>query len=79
MACVTEFLVAYDYGMGGLWALVAAPTAAAILSAYPEVEVVDERPPWLDDDEYAKLDHLRLDDEDPQGLLRVVIADRGRR
>jgi hypothetical protein len=75
-----EFLVAYDYGTGGLWAVVVAPSRQAILSAYPEVVVVDERPAWMSAEKYEQMrgDPLWLDDMPPQGLFRVVLADRER-
>jgi len=75
-----EFLVAYDYGMGGLWAIVLAESDAAIRSAYPELTVVHDRPPWMDDARYATLcaEPLRLDSPEPQGILKAVVADRNK-
>jgi hypothetical protein len=75
---LNEFLVAYDYGTGGLWAVVAAPSASAITDRYPEVQVVEQRPKWLDDEAYAKLERLGLDDDGPGTLFRAVLADRDR-
>jgi hypothetical protein len=72
-----EYLVAYDYGMGGLWAVLLAPSADAITATYPELAVAPERPQWIDDDRY---DHLRGEplwlDDPPSGILRAVVADR---
>jgi len=75
-----EFLVAYDYGMGGLWGVLIAPSAAAITAKFPELSIADALPPWMTD---ADLERHReaplwLDDEPSQGLLNVVIADRER-
>jgi len=72
-----EFLVAYDYGMGGLWAILMAPSADAITEKYPELGVAAKRPPWMGDDRYEQLrsDPLWLDDP-PSGILKAVIADR---
>jgi hypothetical protein len=73
-----EFLVVYDYGMGGLWAVVAAQSATAITDRYPEVQVVADRPTWLTEERYANLARLRLDDHGPGTLFRAVLADRDR-
>jgi hypothetical protein len=72
-----EFLVAYDYGMGGLWAIVMAPSQEAITSKYPELAVASERPPWMDDQMFEKLqsEPLWLDDP-PSGILNALITDR---
>ena len=72
-----EFLVAYDYGMGGLWGVIVAPSEDAILAKYPELQVVPERPEWMDDETFDRLhaDLLCLDDA-PTGILRAVVADR---
>jgi hypothetical protein len=75
-----EWLIAYDYGMGGLWGVMIAPSAEAIRAKYPELSVVDERPRWMTEERYAKLrsDPLWLDDEVPTGLLKAAVADRDR-
>ena len=36
----SDFLIAYDYGMGGLWGILIAPSAAAILAKYPELALL---------------------------------------
>jgi hypothetical protein len=75
-----EFLVAYDYGMGGVWVILIAPSRAAISAKYPELVIVDDPPAWMDDAELAKLRSapLSLEDDPPQGLLRALISDRTR-
>lgn len=75
-----EFLVAYDYGMGGLWAVVIAPSAEAITARYPEVKVVSERPHWMSEADYARKrsEPLWLDEDVPSGLFRAVVADRSK-
>lgn len=50
-----EFLVTYDYGTGGLWAVLQAICAIDITSKYPQLTVVDERPDWMDDKTYNKI------------------------
>jgi hypothetical protein len=70
------YLVVYDYGMGGLWALVAAESADSIIAKFPELAVVSERPDWLDDKQYQRLERLDLDSPKPEGLLEVIVAER---
>lgn len=50
-----EYLVVYDYGMGGIWAVVTASSKSDVEGAYPELVVVDERPDWVDDEEYQRI------------------------
>jgi hypothetical protein len=73
-------LVAYDYGMGGLWAVVIASSPEAISARYPEVAVANERPHWMTDERYRELsdDPVWLDEEVPSGIFRAVLADRDR-
>ncbi|MGO8873268.1 MAG: hypothetical protein ACLQPH_18050 [Acidimicrobiales bacterium] len=69
--------MAYDYGMGGLWAIPIAPSADAITEKYPELVVAAERPPWMDDDRFEQLrtEPLLLDDP-PSGILTAIVAQR---
>lgn len=77
--CVTiePFLVAYDYGMGGLWGIVLANTADEILGRYPELVIVDSRPGWMTDERFDALDRYAIDDE-PAGLLLAVLRARNK-
>ena len=43
----TTFLVCYDYGTGGTWGLVDAPSADEITRRFPGLKVILEDPPWL--------------------------------
>ena len=72
------FLVVYDYGMGGLWGVLMAPSAAAIKVKYPELGIASGPPPWMSRERFEALseDPLWLDDEPPQGLLRALVSDR---
>jgi hypothetical protein len=36
-----EYLVAYGYGMGGLWAVMLAPSAEAITAVYPDLDIAE--------------------------------------
>ena len=69
-----QYLVVYDYGTGGVWAYVSARSAGEIVARFPELQVVDEQPDWLSDDEAARLDRLDLDA--PTGLLADLLAGR---
>lgn len=73
-----EFLVCYDYGMGGLWGILMARTADEVSDAYPELVVVSERPKWMTDEDYEALRDRELHDIDgaPWGILNAVLADR---
>lgn len=73
------FLVAYDYGSGGLWAILMAPSIEAIAVKYPELTIAEDRPSWMTSDRYEELlgRPLWLDDP-PTGILDAVVADRRR-
>ncbi len=76
----TEFLVAYDYGAGGLWGVMLARDEAEVLALYPELTIVRERPSWMTDEQ---LDRIRAAETHeiggvPWGLLNALIADRNR-
>ena len=44
---MSQFLVVYEYGTGGVWGFVEAQSDAEIVSTIPQLSVVDKRPPWL--------------------------------
>ena len=73
-----EFLVCYDYGNGGLWAVVLASSADEITARYPEVVIVPERPPWMGDAKHVKLrrDPLVVNLPEDQGIFKAVVASR---
>jgi hypothetical protein len=75
-----EYLIAYDYGMGGLWAIMIAPSKEAVHKAYPELSVVTRNPAWMTKEHFEKLrsEPLWLDDP-PSGLLLALLADRAAR
>jgi hypothetical protein len=74
-----EFLVVYDYGMGGLWPIMIAPSVEAIAAVHPELAVAEERPAWMDDEHFALLrdDCLEMESA-PRGILNAVLVDRKR-
>ena len=74
-----EYLVCYDMPrMSGLWGVLIAPSRASIRTRYPELAIVDTLPMWMDEAELMGLREtpLWLDDDPPQGLLHVLVADR---
>lgn len=76
----SEFLVAYDYGMGGLWGILNARSAEEITSLYPELVIVDSPPAWMDSARLRRLRDEEWHDIDgaPWGILNVVLTDRSR-
>lgn len=44
---LSDFLVAYDYGMGGVWAFARATSAEEVTRTFPELAVVNVRPDWM--------------------------------
>ncbi len=72
-------LVAYDYGMGGLWGVMAAASTDQVREIYPELAIVDERPSWMTEERFLELvaDPYDIDDE-PRGLVKVLLAERAR-
>ncbi len=48
------FLTCYDYGGGGVWLLLEAPSREAAQSAYPEFTVFETRPDWMKEEEEAE-------------------------
>ena len=41
---MAEFLVVYDYGMGGVWGFA---TAESIENLSPELNIIDKEPDWM--------------------------------
>lgn len=77
----TPFLVCYDYGTGGLWALLYARSREEIADRYPELVIFDERPVWFEREaSWQRLvERGSIDiDEPSRGLLRAIHAGRAR-
>ena len=69
-----DYLVSYDFGKAGVWALLKARSVAEIKAKYPEFEVVKEAPSFLD---RSAASTLTFDiDEEPKGLLAEIIHER---
>ena len=60
---MSEFLVSYDYGMGGVWGVAIADTKTEVSEALPELTVVEDDPAWLPGVGRDKLDFFRVGDE----------------
>jgi hypothetical protein len=76
-----EYLVCYDMPRtSGLWGVLVAPSLSSIREAFPELAIVDSLPAWMTEAELASMrdSALHIDDDPPGGLLRALIADRGR-
>ena len=71
-----QFLAVYDYGQGGRWALVLAESDDEIKVRFPELEVVNERPGWMTDDYYRRLEGRIYDIDQPIGLLADILNNR---
>ncbi len=71
------FLVVYDYGSGGVWAVIFAVTREQIALKYPRLQVIEVRPLWMTDVEYNQIaSKLSFDiDDQPHGWLLSVIKE----
>jgi hypothetical protein len=73
-----EFLVVYDYGTGGVWALVRARSAEEIKTKFEDLEVVDQRPDFITDE---VLDDIRqkfsFDIDRPEGWITQLLRQEG--
>jgi hypothetical protein len=70
-----NYLVVYDYGTGGVWAVIAARSRNEITQKYPMLSVHDDRPSWMTDEYYEKIVATRkydIDDQPSGWLLSVM-------
>jgi len=51
---IRSFLTCYDYGMGGIWLLLDAPSHEVAQRAYPNLIVFETRPDWMDEKNEAE-------------------------
>jgi hypothetical protein len=58
------FLTAYDYGQGGVWLYMLAESSEQIEQRYPDLQVFEEPPPFLDDQQLADIRARRTLDID---------------
>lgn len=55
LASEREFLVVYDYGMGGAWAFATAGSETQIKEVFPELAIVAETPAWMTPEEEQRI------------------------
>jgi hypothetical protein len=75
------YLAVFDYGMGGLWAHVAATSPDEITRVYPELTVFEEPPNWMSEAQRAEIEARGIVDLERPGdstLLREVLEARAR-
>ena len=70
----SRYLTVYDYGMGGVWTFIIAPSPDAITEKYPQLAIVSEPPPWMVERGVEKTRVLRLDDADDPFLASLRSA-----
>jgi hypothetical protein len=71
------YLVGYDYGMGGAWALINARSKDDIMRKYPELIIPDTRPSWVTEERLTKLLSADIDDP-PSGWLAELVKARAK-
>lgn len=69
-----EFLVAYGYGQGGVWARITASNSEEIGVKYPFLEVIPLRPSWMDDDLYNRLETFDIE-QPPTGWVAKAVEE----
>jgi hypothetical protein len=76
----SKHLVRYDYGQGALWAFIHGDSPLQIMERYPELEVVEEIPPWFTAEISSLVEARETYDVDapPSGLLSDLIEQRAR-
>jgi hypothetical protein len=76
-----SFLACYDYGQGGVWLILDAPTCAAAQAAFPKLKVFESRPSWMSDLEEAEYrsrcqqSGFRWNIDSPSGWLLEHMAE----
>lgn len=75
-----RFLVVYDYGQGGVWAFVWAPSTERIHETFRDLKVVESAPAWLAGDQLAVVEQemtFDVDDVKPDDwIARLLRSDR---
>jgi hypothetical protein len=70
-----KYLTVYDYGTGGVWAIIAAPSRNDIAAKYPMLKVFDDPPGWMSQSQYTEIlltSSFDLDDEPPNWLKAAM-------
>jgi hypothetical protein len=64
------YLVVYDYGSGGVWAVVWARSPQEINQRYPDLEVLEQHPAWMPEAQYETIrTRMTFDFDEPSGWL----------
>jgi hypothetical protein len=66
------YLACYDYGMGGLWWRILAPSADAIRAALPQLTVFETEPDWWRASPVQIVREYRLGDLPDEVLSKVL-------
>jgi len=69
---VRVFLACYDYGMGGLWWRIQAPSADAIRAAMPQLTVFETEPDWWSSSPVNIVREYRLGDRLDEDLSKLL-------
>ena len=71
------FLVVYDYGQGGVWAIINARTSREIKKKYPGLKVLRRKPLFMSRDTYNKIaEQMTVDiDDAPSGWLAELVKE----
>jgi hypothetical protein len=79
VAVKTKFLVVYDYGTGGAWALLLADSAEQVRERFPELQIVTQWPAWLTGDQERHLrERMTIDIDDTDNVfLAALVRGRG--
>jgi hypothetical protein len=71
------FLVAFDYLKAGYWGVMLARSPAEIHAKWPELTIVEDRPPWMTEDDYQNYLARAYDiDGAPHGILNMILNSR---
>ena len=74
-----RFLVAYDYGMGAVWAYIYARSKQQIQREYPELEVVSDPPRSMTRELLSRIEkRMTFDIDAPTGWLAELRKRRSR-
>lgn len=68
---LNEYLVCYDYGMGGIWYRILAPSAAAVREAFPHFILFENEPDWWKTNPIKGLAVHRLGDPLDAVLVKI--------
>ena len=71
-----QFLVVYNYGQGGVWAIIYAHSRLEIAKKYPQLKIYRFKPFWMNRVTYNKIKTtMALDINDaPSGWLTELVA-----